>query len=484
MSEIISFTFPDTGWHDLTLYPAGVTIKNTSGYPISIVITETGVLPDDLDLQSRGIDPLEIGGLINEITVPVNKFVFGKSVLGLGFVTVRPEGTLDPSEDITYLATVLNNTVNQLGIHEVNNENPHDVNKEQVGLGNIPNDISNDPTINSELHLATTVATSTLHTNIENHKLDLENPHVVTKTQVGLGNVENFNIATPVEARDQTVNNKYMTPKNTYEAVKSWVQVALSMKSQIVIRGQVNSRVVGWSNLDCDLPSRILEKIDNTQIRILSGLQVTFADGGKTRDSLILENDQTLNIPVNPVNGLYYIYCDLSAATQIIDFGMTQMVYKEGMTRDGHIGDFYSVPENVMYSSTNTPIRRVYLGKCYINNGAILSIVPVPIGTNFIFPLTQAMTLGGRYLYDNPFCGPIETIAQVEYNSSWGESGWNDQIGVVAHPYPINPIDSIVVQIGLMGFLASGRDAGSPFGANFNSITTAPRARVVVRKKY
>ena len=41
----------------------------------------------------------------------------------------------------------------------------------------------------------------------------------VTKNHVGLGNVENFEISTEIEAKNGEVNNKYMTPLLTKEAI-------------------------------------------------------------------------------------------------------------------------------------------------------------------------------------------------------------------------------------------------------------------------
>ena len=46
------------------------------------------------------------------------------------------------------------------------------------------------------------------------------NPHGVTKSQVGLGSVENCGIATSAEAKAGTVNNKYMTPARAKEAIE------------------------------------------------------------------------------------------------------------------------------------------------------------------------------------------------------------------------------------------------------------------------
>lgn len=46
-----------------------------------------------------------------------------------------------------------------------------------------------------------------------------DNPHQVTKTQVGLGNLQNYGIATNVQALDEAVVNAYMTPQRTWEAL-------------------------------------------------------------------------------------------------------------------------------------------------------------------------------------------------------------------------------------------------------------------------
>ena len=55
---------------------------------------------------------------------------------------------------------------------------------------------------------------------LEDHLQDKNNPHTVTKAQVGLGNVENFTIASLAEAQAGTASNRYMTPERTHDLVK------------------------------------------------------------------------------------------------------------------------------------------------------------------------------------------------------------------------------------------------------------------------
>ncbi len=484
MSDILSFEFADQDWHNLNLLPGAVTIKNTSGIPISIHFNMTGVVPTVDDINSVGENPVEIGGMINEITTLPGQYVYGRSASAVGTVTVRPAGSLDPAEDISYLANILNNTREALEAHADDQTNSHVVTKAQVGLGNLPNAKSDDPNANDSDILATTKATSSIVVDLRDHTENTANPHSTTKAQVGLGNVPNYRIASDVEAVDISNNAVFMTPKTTAVAVNSLIQIAYSIIPQTIIQGAVGSRLSGWANTDCDYPSNVVAKLNNTTIRVQAGLQVAYAENSKARISSVLAAIQDITLPLTPVDGPYYIYANLSNNGAFSSFGMTPHPYKEGMTRDGHVGDFFSIPECKMYDGSNNTIRRVYIGKCYVAAGVITSVIATPVGNRIIIPTTTPLILGGRDLYDNPFVSEVDVKAEVEYNFTWGESGWNDQIGVKAHPYPTNPRDKIILQCGLMGFLACGREAGSPFGASFAAITTAPRARMVVTKKY
>ena len=62
-------------------------------------------------------------------------------------------------------------------------------------------------------------AVNEIFNDLKTHKNDNANPHGVTKTQVGLPNVENYAIATQAEAQTGTSNTKYMTPLRTKEAM-------------------------------------------------------------------------------------------------------------------------------------------------------------------------------------------------------------------------------------------------------------------------
>lgn len=483
MSNVTTIEFTDTDWKKLSVLAGAVTVQNKGGTPISFVITDVDVLPTDADLSSRGINPSELGGLINEVSTTDAQFIYGKAKSGIGTVEVRPYGTLDPSEDISFLAILLNNVVEALQSHEVDYTNSHRVTKTQIGLSNIPNAISDNPATDNSQILATTKATKELLDLLGLHESDYNNPHRVTADQVGLGNVANCGLATIQEATNSTINNKLITPYTLYRAVQAWIQVALSMNSQLIVNGHMGVRPNLWTYLECNTPTLLFDIKTTTTLNIYAGLQVSFADAGKTRLSTVLADAKTLSLPASHPDGVYYIYCNIGDTLDILDFGMTQLPYKEGNTRNSHPGDFYCVPQNVMYDPTDTPIRRVYIGKCYVNGGQIVSTVSTPIGSQYLFPVTTDVTLGGRDMYENPYCCEVTTVAEVEYNTVWGETKWNDQIGIIASPYP-SSTDKIIVQCGLMGFLSCGRESGSPFGANFVTVTTPLRTRVRVRKRF
>ena len=54
---------------------------------------------------------------------------------------------------------------------------------------------------------------------LDSHTENISNPHKVSKTQVGLGNVDNYSTATQAEAEAGTDTNKFMTPATTAQSI-------------------------------------------------------------------------------------------------------------------------------------------------------------------------------------------------------------------------------------------------------------------------
>ncbi|AGX01911.1 virion structural protein [Erwinia phage PhiEaH1] len=128
-----------------------------------------------------------------------------------------------------------------LNAHIADKNNPHNTTKAQVGLGIVEN---YRPATQAEAEAGTS---STLYMTplttwqeiakytalnitpvIQAHINDKNNPHATTKAQVGLGSVENYGIATQLDAENGTSNVLYMTPLRTAQAVSKQALIPLN----------------------------------------------------------------------------------------------------------------------------------------------------------------------------------------------------------------------------------------------------------------
>lgn len=124
-----------------------------------------------------------------------------------------------------------------LAAHLVDYTNPHKVNATQVGLGNVQNfgiatnadavaGTRNDAYMTP---IATAAAIAALPSQgLANHLADHSNPHGVTAAQVGLGNVQNYGIASTADAQTGTRDDVYMTPLKTATLVGTGFGQALA----------------------------------------------------------------------------------------------------------------------------------------------------------------------------------------------------------------------------------------------------------------
>lgn len=89
-------------------------------------------------------------------------------------------------------------------------DNPHNVTKFQVGLDKVDNTSDEDKPVSKAQAEAISVAKANVQTNLSGHTNNKSNPHTVTKEQVGLGNVDNTSdMNKPVStAQQNALNNK------------------------------------------------------------------------------------------------------------------------------------------------------------------------------------------------------------------------------------------------------------------------------------
>lgn len=143
--------------------------------------------------------------------------------------------------------------------HSQDHSNPHQTNKSQVGLGLVQNfgvasDTQAEGGTSQDTYMTpflTKLSIQALLGNTVNaHLIDYDNPHHVNKSQIGLSLVQNFGIAEDQEARDGIVQNKYMTPYLTKLSVQALVTTALNTHvADLLNPHQVTKAQVGLSNV-------------------------------------------------------------------------------------------------------------------------------------------------------------------------------------------------------------------------------------------
>jgi len=141
-----------------------------------------------------------------------------------------------------------------LNAHIARIDNPHGVTKAQVGLGSVQNygiatsaealNGSSNALYMTPLLVKTVIDAAMVPVN--NHINDRNNPHQTTKTQVGLGNVDNFATASEAEARAGSLNDRMMTPLRVAQAIAT--QALAPLNDHVNNRNnphQVNKAQVG-----------------------------------------------------------------------------------------------------------------------------------------------------------------------------------------------------------------------------------------------
>lgn len=142
----------------------------------------------------------------------------------------------------------INLSNNSLVEHKNNKENPHIVTKSQVGLGNVDNTSDADkPISNAQL-----VVNASHVKLISDHKNDKSNPHGVTKSHVGLGNVDDTSdINKPVSTAQQQALNLHNESNVAHSDIRRTLE-ALS-----------NKHIEDKAYLEASLDSKIQQLINN-----------------------------------------------------------------------------------------------------------------------------------------------------------------------------------------------------------------------------
>ena len=203
------------GSNTVTNKPSGVdafaleVYRNATGY-LAQRLTSTNVSSNNGDIYIRVINSgSNTYGDWAKVYTTTNKPT--KADIGLSNVENKSSATIRgelTSDNVTTALKYTPANITELTSHTGNTSNPHSVTKAQVGLGNVPNVATNDqtPTFTAATTLATLTSgeklsvslgkTAKAITDLSSHLNNKSNPHGVTKSQLGLGNVENKSSAT------------------------------------------------------------------------------------------------------------------------------------------------------------------------------------------------------------------------------------------------------------------------------------------------
>lgn len=230
-----------------TLNPHGVTktqvgLGNVLDYGVaSLAQAQAGTANTVYMTPLRVADAIEtfrVATLLPHINNVNNPHVVTKAQVGLSLVENLALASLAEAQagviDTKYMTplrtsdAIVQKALIPLNAHIANVANPHNVTKAQVGLTSVldygvATKIEAEAGIVSNKYMTPQRTKEAIDALIGNalalHLADNNNPHGVTKTQVGLSLVENLSLASTAEATDGTTNGRYMTPLRTKEAI-------------------------------------------------------------------------------------------------------------------------------------------------------------------------------------------------------------------------------------------------------------------------
>lgn len=214
-------------------YPPATEEEAAAGTATNKVVTPAGL--------RRAIE-FQVGEeILDHVDDKNNPHQTTKAQVGLGFVPNYPMATLQEAEEgarsdrfisPALAAALVDARVGNVISHVTDRDNPHRVTKTQVGLGLVenypmaPKDTALEGT--SGAHYMSPLRTTDMLDKFFDERIapyfssgDPDNPTGVTKAQVGLGNVENYAVATEDEATTGAINTAYMTPLMTALAIQA-----------------------------------------------------------------------------------------------------------------------------------------------------------------------------------------------------------------------------------------------------------------------
>jgi len=224
--------------------------------------------------------------------------------------------------------------------HSLSTSNPHAVTKTQIGLGNVDNTTDLAKPISTATLTAlnakadsTDLSSYATTSNLSSHTGNTSNPHLVTKTQIGLGNVDNTSdVSKPVSTAtltalgfkaDVTTLNNYATTtslsdhlnnvSNPHTTTKSQVGLSnvdntsdankpVSSSTQTALNLKQNTATLGNDVVEA-LKTKIVTSTPNV-LNVAGSYALNFSTAQVF--TLTLTGDTTLSNPASPVINAFY----------------------------------------------------------------------------------------------------------------------------------------------------------------------------------
>lgn len=213
-NKVVLYNADGTENNSLSLIPILDKLSQLTGTVIDEETRKSNEL-QRIELYNQILNMLETGQLKGE------KGDKGDTGIGLNFLWQGTSLGVKLETDAEYVFVDLRGPQGPAG--DIDNLTSQHI---ETALGYTPVKSVNNVVANEIGNVELDIDTSEIENRIGNveddlvaHKADKTNPHGVTKSQVGLGSVQNYGIATQAEAQAGTSNVKYMTPLRVNQAL-------------------------------------------------------------------------------------------------------------------------------------------------------------------------------------------------------------------------------------------------------------------------
>lgn len=434
-------------------------------------------------------DIKSVGGVIQCTKVPGSTFVYARSTSSSGAeIFTLPAGEKDPEQSTNTVYKALEDLAKVVKDHKESGNKDHQITKDDIGLDKIPNAISTDKEVDDEKILATTKLTFDIWSLVKSHFDNKENPHDVTKDQVGLGKVHNYSTPVgPSEYLDVKRDDLYTTVKVVHDIMHNRELSICNLKPNLVVDCPIKPLApseAGLADPECDM-----FEVGGDKFKIKAGLRVTYGRDGKsylsnTTEAELSIDKTDISSTVTPKPGFHYIYVNLNDAGIIMSMGSTRYRPIFGIYNNTNHSDWFNTAIGTMQTSDGEIINRVYVGKVLVDtSGNIDKLLPVPIGDKHTIRATHAINPNRDYTFNNPYMEEVEVTPYILISGKWGDPKWNDQAGVRAIYDEKNP-DQVSVQTGIMGLAMIAGSAGNIFSNISQTYTSPCDLRLKIKRSY